>query len=546
MCNHKFETKYHKKQNEKCYFNEILSEINQDYVSLSPDNNCLFHSDSLFNQSLDFHKILLEYVEYCDKQENIEFIDLRGVKLDYLELNGLCLNKVLNISNGVIKNNLKISNCQFYSELFLDKIIISDDFELTNCSIYKSFTSTQGSIFENNFTINESHFYSLFDIQNSVFKSQFVINTSTFDSYTIFDFCKFNDRSAWHTISCIFNSETTFKKASFLGSIVLENISINNILAFHQTDFKGKIFLQETKIKGSLEFKGLSSKNRMFQDSVHLNIEESSFTDNGFIYFENSNLTSLSPETKELLSILVDQRRIKLGKGSEVYTFYFQDTFHYSSLNQVLLFDLLTKIKDILENTHQVKIEFSIQKRKDSIVITYKSDKVKDLQNLMELQQTAIESTLTSLPKDLFNQYLKSQLQLLLSFAITQQDQLSISELSRFLTPKSRKLILELPNVKKVIAQSGSIINLINSPISLNNFSNKPEFNIPDNQFEEIKTLLKNQAIDFQALKTKIEAIEGQLDENQIQNFLYESGISITNSVTASVIFTFLQFFLLK
>jgi len=547
MCKYKFKTKFVTVPDESCYFQSILDQLKIP-TSEDSDGYCILHSAD--NELIPLKELIIsEYINYCNNEDSIFLIDLRGLEINSFEIDGKTLHKTINLSDSVIAEEFVINNCTFESEFFADNLVVKGDTNITNARFYNVFTSCDRSRFMGNFNVIASHFYKICDMNSALFAQQFTIKNVCFDSYTIFDYCNFSNSACINIFSGTTNGKVTFEKSVFMGQLIFENLEVNDLLSFRKTCINNEFYMQDISISGNVEFIGRSRKNKIFKQEVVLNIDESSFSESGFIYFETANLTLLNSEIKENLVQLLQTRRIKLGKDTEVYKFYFSDKFLYSKLNEIFLFDLITNIKNILESRENIKIEFSFRKSKNDLIVNYSSDVIRDLEEFYKLQHKALESTLLKIGKNSTLLYLKTQLMHFLEFSLENKNAFKEIDqiLCRFLTPKSINLIINSPLNVKLDTHVPSTIKLINpSTFIIEQLTNEPKFNASESQFNEIKDFLINQRLDLQLIKDKLSNLDKKLDNSGIVTFLAECGISITNNISASLLFTILQSLILK
>ena len=569
MCNYQYQIPYFKNKSNQCtipqFFEQykIVSSENE-YTLLHDENGlCLFHShDTVFKLNNDFEETLKGYIDFCNSQK-MEMIDLRGIVIcakEEFQLRNITLLRELNLSKSRIVSPFSVIDCHFHGDLFFDQVICTNLFSIEQTSFSGTFTAMGGTVFNKNVNFSDVTFNGLFDIRDANFMNQVNFNPVTFNGHTVFDNASFRGQNSFIIFSINVNDITSFNQTVFDGPIQMENCKFNADVSFLGTQFNDPFYFANPKINASVSFKESSEAQKIFTSGIEMEIHENCFEDTGQIIFENANLIYLDGKTKTQLKYLEKNRRIVLGNGTEVFKFIFKEKYPYGALDEVLISDLLQKIKQYFDSKLNQQFEFVMLREEDDIVVTFYTD---DYARQEDFQADKFESTKSLLlldqdggeNKDMISQYLGNTfkpifietLQLFLEKHIHPNalfQNIKIETLELFLKDSSIQKI-ETPRLHVGLLEQSQIY------VKFLQLENEPTFQLNTTQFESLKIQLLQARFDdddINFIKQEIKKIKGQTRADdpetiseQLKEFLKEKGIAVGDNIIASTIFQILS-----
>jgi len=565
MCEYKYLTKNIKNESEIC---DLEKRFNWDSIlkvegykfQKDVDGFCLFHSSNQdFKSKNEFETCLAEYIKYCNNNKGVEFIDLRGLVLSSdteFILKDLTLTKEINLCNMRSLCQFTIIDCHFHGDLHMDQSIFTNIFNLENTVFSGNFFSIGGSVFNKNVNLSNVTFHDYFDISGANFMSQVNINPVKFYGRTIFDNAAFRGINSF----CFFSFENKgiveFNETVFDGEIQFENCEFNEDVTFCNTKFNMPLYFASPQINASVTFTGLDESSKIFSSSVEMTISENNFSNTGQLIFEYANLIHLDGKTKSKLAYLKSQRRIVLGEGTIVFRFSFAEHYPYTELNEFLLTDLISKIKQYFDYELNKHFEFVMHKEDEQIVITFYTDEYTNSEDFRNDKFKTVNTLLSTPPIDgnKISEYIRKGITEVVNNSLNEilLKELSPEVITKNLSVENLAIYLSNSTINEIKAKQLQIPEVANTNIYVGilQLENDPVFNLNNHQFEELKNKLvndpfTNQELDF--IKNHLSDIKQNTQatpvsfKRELTEFLLEKGINVSDNLIANALFLILS-----
>ena len=402
MCNHHHKKAYLTHLPKTCKLPMFFTSVSKENIQfndlpIDQTGKCIFHSSDIdWKQTNQCTERFIELLALMQEAEQIKDLDCREFQLvgfkptpvpkksnnettirevaaqldgkplgtwggKVVPLINIKIDKPLRFQGAIFHDDLLLRDSTFTESIDFDEAIFKGMLSFEHCQFQDTVSFINGCRMEKNVIIDNCVFEELFDMQHATILAQLYVSQVHFKGKVFFNGLNHINVSSLCLFAHVHFEETAyFVQTVFRSPVIFDECHFTGETHFEGTTFQYRLQLVKPTILGMVYFIGDPSKEKLFHDSVDIEVETTNFGPYGQIVFQNANLFNLDANFKSQLKNLELNHKVEIRSGCLLYRTSIERVFSYSRFNHIILESINQAFSNYFETFHQQVLQIDV------------------------------------------------------------------------------------------------------------------------------------------------------------------------------------------